>query len=56
MASPMVDEQGQAAAYRLVHGSHARCRPLRIESLEIKVVGSNDWLIALLRRFVSNTE
>lgn len=44
LASPMVDDRGPAAAYRFVHGILRKMPDLRIDPLEIRVVGSNDSL------------
>jgi hypothetical protein len=44
LASPMVDDKGPAAAYRLVHSIMRRTPDLWIEPLEIRVIGMNDSL------------
>ena len=45
LASPLVDEKGPAIAYRLVFDTMRKTPNLRIEPLEIKVVGMNDSLV-----------
>lgn len=42
LASPMVDDKGPAAAYRLVHRVLRSMPNVLIEPLEIRVVGLND--------------
>jgi len=44
LASPMVDDKGPAAAYRLVHGILRKTPDLWIDPLEIRVLGLNDSL------------
>ena len=44
LASPMVDDKGPAAAYRLVYGLLRTMPDLWIDPLEIRVVGLNDSL------------
>jgi hypothetical protein len=44
LGSPMVDDKGPAAAYRLVHRTLRKMPDLWIEPLEIRVVGLNDSL------------
>ena len=44
LASPMVDDKGPAAAYRLVHGILRKMPDLWIDPFEIRVVGLNDSL------------
>ena len=44
LASPMVDDKGPAAAYRLVHAILRKMPDLWIDPLEIRVVGLNDSL------------
>lgn len=54
LASPMVDDQGPTAAYRLVHGVMRSMDDPWIEPLEVKVVGVRDSLakdaLKLMRR------
>jgi hypothetical protein len=44
LASPLVDEKGPLAAYRLIDGILRKTPDLWIDSLEIRVVGLNDSL------------
>jgi hypothetical protein len=44
LASPMVDDQGPAAGYRLVHSILRKMPDLCIDPMEIRVVGLNDSL------------
>ncbi len=44
IASPVVDEQGPAVAYRKVHDVMRRMSDVRIDPLDIRVVGLGDTL------------
>ena len=44
LASPMVDDKGPTAAYRLVHSAMRKMPDLWIEPLDVRVIGMNDSL------------
>ena len=44
LASPVVDEKGPTAAYRLIHDVMRKVPDLWIDPLDVKVVGLNDSL------------
>ena len=44
LASPMVDDKGPAAAYRVVHGVLRKMPDLWIEPFDIRVIGLKDSL------------